>query len=175
MPFNRKDGDLIEIRPRFKLLSKLDADTISQNLSDGLKDDKTITGKKVIDIFYLDIPKAEQKYWSPALRASLEKNEAGEGTLIRVVIGPRYNVWVFFVFMYTLLSLLCLFGGMYGMVQWNLGIDSLWIYCFPVVAVLILTVFLIAKIGQRATRDEMLHLSSFLYHHIKDDNLERIN
>ena len=60
------------------------------------------------------------------------------------------------------------------MAQWNLGINSLWIYCFPVMLVLLATVFLVAKLGQRATRDEMLHLSSYLYHHIEDDKLERV-
>ncbi len=175
MPFNRKDGDFIEIRPRFKLLSKLNADEISANLKEGLVTDKSIIGKKVIDVFYLDIPVKDQKYWSPELRASFEKNEAGEGTLIRVVIGPRYKVWVLFVFIYTFLGLFCLFGGMYGMAQWTLGVESLWVYCFPVIAVVIALVYIVAKSGQRATRDEMLHLSSFLYHNIQDKDLERIN
>ncbi len=175
MPFNRKDGDLVEIRPRFKLLSGLKAEDIAKNLYKGLEGDDTIVGKQVLDVFYLDVPLAERQYWSPELRASLEKNEAGEGTLIRVVIGPRYKVWVLFVFIYSFLSLVCLFGGMYGLAQWNLGVESMWVYCFPVVGVVILAVYLIAKLGQRATRDEILHLSSFLYHNVGDDNLERIN
>jgi len=175
MSFNKRDGDFVEIRPRFKLLTKLSSDEITTNLTDGLKLDNTIIGKKVINVFYLDIPVAHQKYWSPELRASFEDNEAGEGTLIRVVIGPRYKVWVLFVFLYSFLGLICLFGGMYGLAQWQLGIDSFWIYCFPIVGLIIGSVYLIAKLGQRATRNEILHLSSFLYHNIKDSDLERIN
>lgn len=174
MPFNRVDKDFIEIRPRFKLLSNLEIEEISNNLKKGLETDKSIIGKRVLDMFYLDIPANQQKYWSPELRASFEKDEEEEGTLIRVVIGPRYKVWVFLVFIYAILSMACLFGGMYGMAQWNMGIDSYWVYCFPVAAIMLIVVYMGAKIGQKATRDEMLHLSSFLYHNINDDDLKRI-
>ncbi|MDX1349145.1 MAG: hypothetical protein R3279_02795 [Putridiphycobacter sp.] len=174
MPFNRVDGDFIEIRPRFKLKTVLSKEQVLNNLLSGLSEDRTVLGKTVIDVFYLDIPKVAQKYWSPELRASVEKNEAEDGSIIRVVIGPRYKVWVLFIFLYTFLGLVCLFGGMYGMAQWNLGIESLWIYCFPIMLVLIATLYVVAKLGQRATRDEMLHLTSYLYHHIQDEELERI-
>lgn len=174
MPFNRVDGDLIEIRPRFKLKSALEKDVLLNNLMAGLRTDHSVIGKKVIDVFYLDIPKHNQKYWSPELRASIESNEAEHGSIVRVVIGPRYKVWVFFLFLYAFLGLICMFGGMYGMAQWNLGISTLWVYCFPIMVFLIGTVYIIAKLGQRATRDEMLHLSSYLYHHIEDDKLERV-
>lgn len=174
MPFNRIDRDFIEIRPRFKLKTVLFKDELFKNLLDGLDEDNSVTGKKVIDVFYLDISLNDQKYWSPELRASIEKNEAEAGSIIRVVIGPRYKVWFFLVFIYSFLGLACLFGGMYGMAQWNLGIKSLWVYCFPVILLLIGGVYVAAKLGQKATRDQMLHLTSFLYHHIKDDKLERI-
>ncbi|MFK8044296.1 MAG: hypothetical protein AB8B72_02285 [Crocinitomicaceae bacterium] len=174
MPFNRADGDFIEIRPRFKLKSTLPADKVIENLMAGLKSDDTVLGRKVLDVFYLDIPNESQKYWSPELRASIEKNEAEEGSFIRVVIGPRHKVWVLFVFLYTLLGFICLFGGMYGMAQWNLGIDSLWIYFLPIMLSLIASLYIIAKLGQRATRDESLHLSSYLYHNIRDGELERV-
>lgn len=174
MPFNRIDKDFIEIRPRFKLKTILGKEIVLNNLIRGLKGDESVYGKQVIYTFYLDIPLVDQKYWSPELRASIEDNEAEEGSLVRVVIGPRYKVWVFLVFLYTFLALTCLFGGMYGMAQWNLGIQSLWIYCLPIMLILIGLVYTIAKLGQRATRDQILHLTSYLYHHIEDDNLERV-
>ncbi len=174
MPFNRIDGDLIEIRPRFKLKTVLSKEKVIENLTSGLEDDKSVLGRDVLDVFYLDIPKKDQRYWSPELRASIEDNEEENGSLIRVVIGPRHTVWLFFVFLYSFLGVICLFGGMYGMVQMSLGMSSFWVYCFPVMLILIGIVYLIAKLGQHATRDEMLHLTSYLYHNIKDDHLERV-
>ena len=174
MPFNRVDGDLIEIRPRFQLKTVLEKEQVLQNLMSGLEKEDSVVGRTVLDSFYLDIPRHEQKYWSPELRASVESHEDGKGSLIRVVIGPRHTVWLFFVFLYAFLGVMCLFGGMYGIVQLSLGINSLWIYCFPIILLLIGGIYLIAKLGQRATRDQMLHLTSYLYHHILDDKLERI-
>jgi len=66
-----------------------------------------------------------------------------------------------------------LFGGMYGLAQRNTGHATGWIWCFPVTFLLIIAVFISAKIGQRTGRDQMLHLVSVLYHALKDRPLER--
>jgi hypothetical protein len=174
MPFNKKEHkNLIEIRPRFRLITTYEIPEVLQMLKDNVRMDDSVVGKQVHDIYYLDIPIKDRHYWSPELRVSLEKNEAGEGTFIRCVLGPRHSVWLMFIFIYGFLSMLTLFGGMYGLAQWNLGQGSFWLWCFPVAFVLILGVYIIAKLGQRTGRDQMLHLVSVLYHALGDHITER--
>mgnify|MGYP001053392728 CR=1 FL=1 len=174
MPFNKKEHkNLIEIRPRFRLITTFEIPEVLKILQDSIRLDDTVVGKQVHDIFYLDIPINNRHYWSPELRVSLEKNEAGEGTFIRCVIGPRHSVWLMFIFICGFLSVMTLFGGMYGLAQWNLGHGSGWLWCFPIAFVLIMGVYIIAKLGQRTGRDQMLPLISVLYHALGDHITER--
>jgi hypothetical protein len=138
-----------------------------------IQKDETVVGKRVYDMYYLDIPVKEQHYWSPELRISMEENLAGEGTFIRCVVGPRQSVWLMFVFIYGFLSMLTLFGGMYGLVKWNSGGSAAWLWCFPAALLIILSVYVVAKLGQRTGRDQMLHLVSVLYHSLGDKAIER--
>jgi hypothetical protein len=178
LSFNKKDHHLdSEIRPRFKLVTDLSEDEVFARLKAFTLEDKTVVGKKVLDQFYLDIPDYnERTYWSPELRVTIEKDEYDHPgkTVIRVLVGPRSNVWTLFVFLYSFLAVLSVFGGMYGLSQLNMGKSTPWIWCFPVTLAIIFGVWLIAKIGQTSARDQTLHLVSALYHAIGLDDLERI-
>lgn len=174
MPFNSKEQhNPGEIRPRFRLITPYTQDEVMDLLDKFTSEDETVIGKRVYDMYYLDIPKKEQHYWSPELRIMLEENLAGEGTFVRCVVGPRQSVWLLFVFIYGFLSVLTLFGGMYGLVQWNRGGSAGWLWCFPIALLIIFSVYVVAKLGQRTGRDQMLHLVSVLYHSIGEKHLER--
>ena len=174
MPFNRKEQhNRGEIRPRFRLITPYDIREAQEHIIEAVKKDDTVDGRKAHDMFFLTIPKQRQHYWSPELRISFEKNEAGEGTFMRCVVGPRQSVWLLFVFIYGFLGVISLFGGMYGLAQWNLGKPSIWLWCFPAAFLVILGVYITAKMGQRTGRDQMLHLVSVLYHSIGDMPIER--
>lgn len=178
MSFNKKDHHIdSEIRPRFKLVTDLSEEEVFDRLKKFTLEDKTVVGKKVLDQFYLDIPDYNDRtYWSPELRVTIEKDEydfPGK-TLIRVLVGPRSNVWMLFVFIYSFLSLFSVFGGMYGLSQLNLGISTPWIWCFPITLMVIIGVWVIAKIGQSTSRDQTLHLVSVLYHAVGLDDVERV-
>lgn len=179
MTFNRKDHHMTgEIIPRFKLATDLDEETIFKNLTAFVKEDKTVVGKRILNQFYLDIPSYEGRgFWSPELKITVEKDEydfPGK-TIVRVMVGPQQTVWMLFVFIYSFLGLFSLIGGMYGLTQLNLGNDSLWIWCFPITILVILSVYVVAKIGQGTARDQTLHLVSSLYHAIGFEHLERVD
>lgn len=178
MPFNKKDHHLLgEVSPRFVLRTDVEMEKVFEIIDLQVKSDETVVGKIVHNQYYLDMPLAERHFWSPELRVSLEDdeyNEYGGDTLVRVTVGPQYAVWVLFIFMYSFLGLITLFGGMYGLSQQMLGIKSAWIWCFPVCLFLIFTVFIVSKTGQKIGRDHTLHLVSTLYHSFRDHKLERI-
>lgn len=145
-------------------------------LEDHVKKDKTVVGKKIHNQYYIDLPLAERHFWSPELRVTAEKDEFADhdDTIIRVTVGPQYTVWALFVFIYTFLSIACLFGGMYGLTQLAIGKQSLWIWCLPVTLALILAVYVISKTGQQSTRNQTLHLVSTLYHALGQEHVVRV-
>lgn len=176
MPFNRKSHEYYygEIRPRFVLKTKFHPEEVREKLNTFIQSDNTVVGKEVYQQFYLDIPQHERHFWSPELRISFDKDEEDNKTLIRVLVGPQYNVWSMFVFFYVFLGVLSLFGGMYGLSQLSLGKSSLWVWCLPITSLLIISVYIIAKLGQQKGRDQTLHLVSVLYHSLGKDGASRI-
>lgn len=178
MSFNKKDHHIdSEIRPRFKLTTDLNEEEVFSRLKTFTLDDKSVVGKLVYDQFYLDIPEYYGRtFWSPELRITLDKDEydfPGK-TVIRVVVGPKGTVWMMFVFIYSFLAVLSIFGGMYGLTQLSMGKSSPWVWCFPVTLLVIVGVWVIAKMGQKSARDQTLHLVSVLYHALGHDHYERV-
>ncbi|MEX1003016.1 MAG: hypothetical protein WDZ35_12940 [Crocinitomicaceae bacterium] len=178
MPFNKKDHfNPGEIKPRFKLVTPFSEEEVYQRLLDHVNSDDSVVGKRVYDQFYIDIPYQERHFWSPELRIIAEKDEYAdhEDTIIRVTVGPQYTVWVLFIFIYSFLGVIALFGGMYGLSQLALGNKTIWVWCLPVTLLMIVGVYVIAKSGQRKGRDQTLHLVSVLYHALGQGKVVRID
>jgi hypothetical protein len=174
MAFNSKDHSNIgEIRPRFRLITTCEPNEVVERLENITQSDDTVLGRKIYDVYYLDIPIQNRHYWSPELRVSIEKNEYLEGTYLYCVVGPRQSVWLLFVFIYSFLGMVTMFGGLYGLAQWDLGKPTIWIWCLPIMLMVILGVYVTAKTGQKKGRDQMLHLVSVLYHALGESILVR--
>ena len=93
---------------------------------------------------------------------------------IKCILGPKQSIWTMLMFFYIGLGVLTLFGGMYGLVKWNLGKTSIFLWVFPVALFLFAVIYFTSKYGQRKGRDQMLYLVSFLYHALSDEKLERL-
>ena len=66
MPFNRKHHHVLgEIRPRFNLLTTYTEEEIFDLLDEQMKDDPTVIGRRVYGLYYLDIRKEKNHFWSP--------------------------------------------------------------------------------------------------------------
>ena len=175
MLINSHNKDNIEIRPRFKLISVYDKDDIIKKIKDTLPKQSEVVGFVKGNHFFLAIENSKQHYWSPTMEIVLEKYfEDEDKTSIRCLIGPRQTVWMMLMFFYIGIGVLALFGGMYGLVKWNLGKESILIWAFPVAAILFGIIYITSKYGQKKGRDQMLYLVSFLYHSIDDDKIERL-
>ena len=169
--------NLGEILPRFQLKTKLSETEVFERMTAYIEKDSSVLGKVVHNLYYLDIPHVERHFWSPELRVAVEQDELTEARefTIRVQVGPQYTVWVMFIFIYSFLTVLALFSGFYGLAQLNLGYSTLWVWCFPFFAFLIMGVYVIAKSGQRKGRNQTLHLVSCLYHGLGTENIERVD
>jgi hypothetical protein len=173
--FNSHNRDHIEIRPRFRLISNFTDLEILDRINTALPKQNDVIGNISDHHVFLKIPLKQQHYWSPEMEVTIKSDYEDETkTSIRCIIGPKQSIWLMLMFFYVGVGVLAMFGGMYGLVKWNLGKESIFIWAFPVAALLFAIIFLTAKYGQRKGRDQMLYLVSFLYHAIDDDNLERV-
>lgn len=148
-------------------MSDLEPEEILAGISEHLETDHTVKGKVLKTYAIISIPQKDLHYWSPVLQIRIdddEFNEHPEGTVVRCLVGPRQSVWAMFAFLYIFISLGTFFGGIYGLAMSNMGDYSSFIWVIPIGLLLIPGIWVGAKIGQKAGRDQTLHLVSALYH-----------
>lgn len=166
---NRFDDSLIgEIVPRFKLEIKCKEEEARSHLEKKIKEDRTVSGLRSMDLIFLKIPQSDQHYWSPEMTVRIEHDEFDEYPEVSCLVGPKQSVWVMFIFFYGAIALVTLFGGIFGMIEYSSEGYSNWLWVFPIGLILFLSVFFTTKIGQQKGRDQMLHLVSFLYHSLSE-------
>lgn len=176
MPFNRLNHSILgEIRPRFSLKTTSDAPSALDYIETQIGRDKTISGVRSDNLIFLKTPSWNQHFWSPEMTVRIEVEEWTDFTKVTCLIGPRQTVWALWAFFYSAIAIVTVFGGIFGLVQYQETGASPWLWVIPIGIILISTAFIAAKFGQKKGRDQMLHLVSFLYHHLVEiGEVERI-
>jgi hypothetical protein len=174
MPFNSHNSDNIEIKPRFKLITSFSNDEVLEKVRVALPKQSEVIGILKGNHVFLNIPKENQHYWSPAMEVIVERDENDESkAYIRCLIGPRQTIWMMLMFFYIGVGVLGFFGGIYGLAKWNLGKETLLVWAVPLAIILFGVIYFTAKYGQKKGRDQVLYLVSFLYHAIDDKDMQR--
>lgn len=151
----------LAIRPRCSLVTTLTPDEIMQSIVKKLRaNDERVTGNTLLNHAYLRIPEDEQHFWSPELHVTVEKVEIG--SLVRGVVGPKPKIWTMFMFFYSAIVVLFIFGSAMGVSQWMLNMNAPWLWTIPGSMLLWVGVFLAAKIGQKKGNRQMGRLRNFL-------------
>ncbi|HAA16294.1 MAG TPA: hypothetical protein DCE41_33165 [Cytophagales bacterium] len=168
MPFNRLDHDLVgELRPRFRLATTLPAEEVFEQLKAHIETEPSIQGTSLPHYAILKVPAEQAQFWSPELQIRVDQDHPttdDNHTVLRCLLGPRQAAWSLFAFFYVLVGVITFFGGSYGLVQVSLGKSSPLVWALPIGLGLIFVLWLMAKAGQRASKEQMHHLVSALYH-----------
>ncbi|TNE55085.1 MAG: hypothetical protein EP338_05065 [Bacteroidetes bacterium] len=169
MPFNRLDHHALgEIRPRFSLKIDCEAEDALEYVSKLMIQDTSVSGYRSDQLLFVKTPSWLSHYWSPEMTVRIEKEEFVDFTVVSCVIGPRQSVWAMFIMIYAALAIITVFGGIFGLVEYQQSGHSPWLWCLPIGTVLFLSAFITSNMGQRKGRDQMLHLVSFIYHSLDD-------
>lgn len=151
----------LRIRPRFKEVIATSVSEVKQQINSGLQNQKSICVGKIVDNHViLKIPASQQHYWSPQLTLELEAQN--DQTLIRGLYGPKPGVWTMFVFFYSSIGFLTLLGLIFGLSQMMLKMNAYGLWSIPVGGGIMLGLFIISKIGQGLSNDQMHQLKDFL-------------
>lgn len=176
MAFNKiHTEDPLEIRPRFKVhIADRDSEFLTNYFKEQSQSDSTLRSIKTYGT-HLDIHinKEEETFWSPVLQLNLENDE--NGALMRCLIGPQQSHWLMFVFIYGVLSILGFFAGTYGLTRY-LKFDEVtpWLFTFPLLLIIIVGIYLMVKMAQKAKHEQIVHLVRFLYKHLDGFTYKRL-
>lgn len=154
----------IRSRPRFKIQTQMSPEEFNAKLKTHFQNhNKVLSGFVNSQESVIRLRKNSEKFWAPQLQIRLEENEGKEGGfLIRGVFGPRPSVWTFFLFLYGLGSGILLTVGIYGWVEWALGIGYFWVWTNLLGILLILAGITAAQTGQKLSQGHLKVLRVFI-------------
>jgi len=177
MAFNELDQSMSgKILPRFRLKIEADKDDLLDFLHNLALNSEEVTHTRAKQYLILRIPPSKREYWSPELQIQpFQDYEDKKKTIIRCVVGPSQSVWMMFTFFYSSVVLIMLFGGMFGLVQYQLSNYSAFLWIWPLGTIALLSIFAVSKYGQSKARNQTLRLVSFLMHSLESKyEVERV-
>ena len=176
MKFNKLDHTIKgRIIPRFKLESPQSKIDIMILIKTSAEKDPTINCiQQQTRFLRLSIPKNKQHYWSPVLKLSCDDNEIEGKTIIRGHIGPNESVWGIFFLTYAAIAVLGFFGGIWAYAQYLFKQETIYLWIFPISILILLTMFITSKFGQKKAQTQMLHLMRFLRKSIDSIECNRV-
>ncbi len=149
------------LRPRCTLNTTKTQKEVLKQIQDKLKEEsQTIQGQVVQDHAFIRIPDKDQHYWSPELHVWVREQDGS--TRVSGVVGPKPKIWTMFMFFYFVVLGLSFFGGIYGIIQWQLDMDAPFLWSIPAGVIGVLLVYGAAQFGQKKGKEQMLLLRGFL-------------
>ncbi len=157
----KTEEEEFHVRPRFRRESHYTQQEIQEKFAKALKAQECPCRGRVIEGHAtLFVPSEEQHYWSPQLSLSFEEED--RGTLIRGLFSPRPQVWTMFVAFYSAIGFAALIILVFGLSYWSLGKSASILWWVPVLALLYLSLYLVAYFGQRLGKDQMKMIQKFV-------------
>ena len=151
----------LQIRPTFQqVLPCPPAKVIRFLKREVIQENAPCTGHFYDHHAILNVPEADQHFWSPQLSLDLE-SEPG-GTHIRGLYGPRPSVWTMFMAMYAFAVFGGLIGVTFGVSQMSLDMYASGFWAAPGALVLTAFTYGLALVGQYLSRDQIRDLRAFV-------------
>ena len=158
-------------RPRFKVYTKASKEELIDLIKGNLeKNSKEIGGYANNEFAMVRLRKEKEKYWAPQLQIRWEQDEENKNnTVVRGIIGPRSNVWTFFMFLYGLSGAIFLTLGSYALSEYLVNGESHWIWAVPISILLAFCTYSATRFGQKLAKEHLQVLNDFV-----DDLFEEV-
>lgn len=154
------------IRPRFKHSIQGTQNELEEKVLSSFKTDKLFILDHLPGHIYIKIHPTEQHLWSPQLHLSFEQEE--DKVNVRGLYGPNPTLWALFFFGYVAIGIGTLFIGMWGLVRWSLGINSMILWIVPVLWLIGLILYFASQGGQKMGAQQMFDI-----HHMYEKAIEQ--
>lgn len=150
-----------ELRPRIKIISELTKEEVLERLKSRLDDDNNyFTGWAKEGYALISLPEKEKKVWTPQLNLQIDDHEGGSE--VRGVIGPSASVWTAFAFTFSILGFVAFVSLFWGFSRLSLDYSAEILWLVPIMSIIILGVYLLARVGQQMSRNQVKELKNFV-------------
>lgn len=148
------------LRPRFKHYTSSTQKEIEKMVLDEMQSEEEKCNLSVRSgHIVVRINEKEKHFWSPQLDLSIEEEEGQ--TLIHGFYGPNPHTWALFTYGYVILGIVFTFVGIWCLSKWTLHKSAPELWLLMIIAILALTLYIIAQFGQKIGAEQMYKLHFF--------------
>lgn len=151
------------LRPTFVLHVPYSADEASERLQGLLREESpNVRGQAVKHHMMLTLKDRERRFWSPWLSLEVRREVGVDDTRVYGRFSPEPGLWMGFMMTYFALGVIACFAAVWGMSQWVLKAAPTAWWVLPLVAVLVLALWIATRMGQGLAADEMQELRAVI-------------
>jgi len=161
--FMRLDKNKIYLKPRFKLQVKLSQKSVLSKFRDMMIEyDNKYISKVVSNHIVFDIPKDENKFWSPQLHLEV-LDDVNNSSILKGLFSPKAHIWSFFMFLHFLLGTAFFFFLIIAYTKYNLHKDySLYLILCLITPIIWILLYILGQLGKRKGHGQMEEIFNFL-------------
>ncbi len=154
----------IFLRPRFEISFTETREELLMKFKKRIKEKDYQFIIKVIDYHIIvDIPRDENHFWSPQLHMEIVDDVLNNGSILKVLFGPKPQVWTMFMFLHFIIGTLFIGALVMFYSGWSLNGNT----DFPIISMIVLIVIWMAmyfggRYGRSLGKDQMTILYDFM-------------
>ena len=160
---NEQKNSDIHLRPRFKMNFKESQQNLISKFESNLKNGDCKYCSKIVDgHIVIDVPVAENHFWSPQLNIEIEKIEEGK-TIVKGLFGPKPQVWTLFMFFHFAVAVAFIGFSVMAYVQWSLKTDFMFALSMVIgLPVIWIVMYFLGRWGKSTGHKQMDDLYKFM-------------
>lgn len=162
-PIHGNKLNTVLLKPRFAFNVDESQEFILNKFKKNLSEDNCKYCTKISgNHIFLDVPKKEEHFWSPQLQIEIDKDENNK-TLIKGVLGPKPQVWTFFMFLHFVVALSFIIVFVWFYVNWSLEKDfQIQKYILIALPIIWVALYFFGQSGKKLGYNQMVELDDFL-------------
>ena len=170
-PIHDDQINKVLLKPRIKIEMNENEEEVLNKFKNNLNNSDCKYCSKITDNHVIvDVPENEDHFWSPQLHVEIEKDE-NKKTIVRGVLGPKPQVWTFFMFLHFAVALAFVVFFVIFYSNWSLNQD----YTFAMIMCIVMPIIWIAlyffgQLGKKFGYNQMVELHNFLMNTLDKKN-----
>ncbi|MCK5638907.1 MAG: GTP-binding protein [Flavobacteriaceae bacterium] len=170
-PIHDDQINKVLLKPRIKIEMNENEEEVLNKFKNNLNNSDCKYCSKITDNHVIvDVPENEDHFWSPQLHVEIEKDE-NKKTIVRGVLGPKPQVWTFFMFLHFAVALAFIVFFVIFYSNWSLNQD----YTFAMIMCIVMPIIWIAlyffgQLGKKFGYNQMVELHNFLMNTLDKKN-----
>jgi len=157
------DKNRLFLKSRFSLRVKLSQKEVLDKFKKvKLKRENKYISKIVSNHIVIDIPKNENKIWSPQLHLEVI-DDIDDKSILKGLFSPKPQIWTLFIFLHFVVGFSFFFFLIIAYTKSNLQKDySLYITLCLITLVIWILLYILGQVGKRKGRGQMEDIFNFL-------------